>query len=112
VQSYKEDNERLMREKIQINARVLQSLNQLQRKMKKVSNSKQEEEGRFHERREDHGRIGYSGSSNRTHRHHSPPYSERNFYASRFHKQSRGVSCEEPEKEIGSGHFARRAKED
>jgi hypothetical protein len=29
VQSYKADNERLMREKIQINARVLQSLNQL-----------------------------------------------------------------------------------
>ena len=29
VQSYKEDNERLMREKSQINSRVLQSLNQL-----------------------------------------------------------------------------------
>jgi hypothetical protein len=29
VQSYKVDNERLMREKSQINARVLQSLNQL-----------------------------------------------------------------------------------
>jgi hypothetical protein len=82
VQSYKEDNERLMREKIQINARVLQSLNQLQRKTKKGSNSKQEEEGRFHERREDHGRVGYSRSANRTRRHHSPPYSERNFYAS------------------------------
>jgi hypothetical protein len=35
VQSYKEDNERLMREKSQINARVLQSLNQLQRQTKK-----------------------------------------------------------------------------
>jgi hypothetical protein len=29
VQSYKEDNERLMREQIQINYQVLQSLNQL-----------------------------------------------------------------------------------
>jgi hypothetical protein len=35
VQSYKADNERLMREKIQINSRVLQRLNQLQRQMKK-----------------------------------------------------------------------------
>jgi BioD-like phosphotransacetylase family protein len=43
VQSYKEDNERLMREKIQINARVLQSLNQFQRQTKKGSNSRQEE---------------------------------------------------------------------
>ena len=31
VHSYKEDNERLMREQSQINAQVLQSLNQLQR---------------------------------------------------------------------------------
>jgi hypothetical protein len=37
VQSYKEDNKRLMREKSQINARVLQSLNQLQRQTKKES---------------------------------------------------------------------------
>ena len=35
VQSYKEDNERLMREKSQINSQVLPSLNQLQREMKK-----------------------------------------------------------------------------
>jgi L-serine deaminase len=82
VQSYKEDNERLMREKSQINARVLQSLNQLQRKMKKGSNSRQEEEGRCHERRNAHGRAGYSRSASRAHGHHSPPYSERNFYAS------------------------------
>ena len=50
--------------------------------MKKGSNLKQEVEGRFHERREDHGRDGYSRSANRIHRHHSPPYSEGNFYAS------------------------------
>jgi hypothetical protein len=43
VQSYKADNERLMREKSQINAQVLKSLNQLQRKTKKGSNSRQEE---------------------------------------------------------------------
>ena len=35
VQIYKEDNERLMKEKSQINAQVLHSLNQLQRQMKK-----------------------------------------------------------------------------
>jgi FtsZ-binding cell division protein ZapB len=82
VQSYKADNERLMREKSQINARVLQSLNQLQRQMKKRSNSRQEEEVRCHEGRDDHGKDGYSRSANRAHGHHSPPYSERKFYAS------------------------------
>jgi hypothetical protein len=82
VHSYKEDNERLMREKSQINYQVLQSLNQLQRKMKKGSNSRQEEEGKCHERRDDRGRAGYSRSSNRTRGHHSPPYSKINLYAS------------------------------
>jgi hypothetical protein len=81
VQSYKVYNKRLMREKIQINARVFHNLNQLQRKTKKVSNSRQEEEGRFHERRDDGGRVGYSISARRAHGHHSPSYSERNFYA-------------------------------
>jgi FtsZ-binding cell division protein ZapB len=81
VQSYKEDNERLMREKIQINAQVLHILNQFQRKTKKGSNSRQEEEGRCHERRDYHGRVGYSRSASRARGHHSPPYSERNFYA-------------------------------
>ena len=49
--------------------------------MKKGSNSKQEEEGRFRERREDPGRLGYSRSTSIIHRHHSPPYSKRNSYA-------------------------------
>jgi hypothetical protein len=49
--------------------------------MKKGSNSRQEEEGRFHERRNDHGRDGYSRSARRAHGHHSPPYLERKFYA-------------------------------
>jgi hypothetical protein len=81
VQSYKENNERLMREKIQINARVLQILNQLHGQTKKGSNSRQEEEGRFHERRDYHGRVGYSRSARRAHGHHSPPYSKIIFYA-------------------------------
>jgi hypothetical protein len=59
---------------------VLQSLNQLQRQTK--NGSKQEEEGRYHERRDDHGRVGYSRSASRAHRHHSPPYSTRRSYAS------------------------------
>ena len=50
--------------------------------MKKGSNSKQEEEGRCHERRDDHERAGYSKSASRAHGHHSPPYSERKFYVS------------------------------
>jgi FtsZ-binding cell division protein ZapB len=81
VHSYKADNERLMREKSHINARVLQILNQLQRQTKKGSNSKQEEEGRCYEIRDDHGRASYSRSARRSHGHHSPPYSEINFYA-------------------------------
>jgi hypothetical protein len=70
-----------MREKSQINAQVLERLNQLQRQTKKGSNSRQEEEGRCHERRDDHVRVGYSRSASRAHGHNSPPYSKRNFYA-------------------------------
>jgi hypothetical protein len=51
--------------------------------MKKGSNSIQEEEGRCHERRNDHGRVGYYRIVSRAHGHHSPPYSERNFYTSK-----------------------------
>jgi hypothetical protein len=53
----------------------------LHRQTKKGSNSRQEEEGRCHERRDDHGRVGYSRSASRAHGHHSPPCSERKFYA-------------------------------
>ena len=49
--------------------------------MKKGPNSEQEEEGQFHERREDRGRDGYSRSAIKNHRHHSPLYSTRKFYA-------------------------------
>jgi hypothetical protein len=45
VQSYKEDNERLMKEQNQINAQVMQSLNQLHRQAKKGSSSRHEEGG-------------------------------------------------------------------
>jgi hypothetical protein len=63
-----------MREKSQINAQVLQRLNQLERKMKKGSNSRQEEEIRCHEIGYARGRVGYSRSASRAHGHHSPPY--------------------------------------
>jgi hypothetical protein len=52
----------------------------LQKQTKKVSNSRQEEEGRCHERKDDHGRVCYSRSASRAHGYHSPPYSERKFY--------------------------------
>jgi hypothetical protein len=71
-------NERMMRGKIQINSRVLQSLNQSQGQSKNVSNK--EEEGKIHERRDDRGRVGYSKSASRAHRHHSPPYSTIKFH--------------------------------
>ena len=40
VQSYKGDNEKMIREQNQINAQVMQSLNQLQRQTKNESNSR------------------------------------------------------------------------
>jgi hypothetical protein len=82
LHSYKADNERMMREKIQIKYRVLQRLNQLQRQMENESNLREEEEGRCHERRNDHGRVGYSRSASRAHGNNSPPYPEIRFYAS------------------------------
>jgi hypothetical protein len=59
----------------------MQILNQLQRKTKNESNSRHEEEGRYYERRYNYIRYGYSISDSITHRHHSPPYSTRKFYA-------------------------------
>ena len=38
----------------------------------------------YHERRDDRGRDGYSRSASRSHRHHSPPYLARKFYASEY----------------------------
>jgi hypothetical protein len=54
VKSYKENNERLMREQNQINAQVMQILNQLHRQVNKGLGSKHEEEGRHHERRDNY----------------------------------------------------------
>jgi FtsZ-binding cell division protein ZapB len=82
VHSYKEDNEKLMREQNQINSQVMKILNQLQRKTDNGSKSKHEEEGIYHERRDNDRRDGYSRSVGRTHRHHSPPYSTSKDYAS------------------------------
>ena len=60
----------------------MQSLNQLHRQAKNGSDSRHEEEGRTHERRDKYRRTSHSISSRGTHRHHSPPYSTRKFYAS------------------------------
>jgi hypothetical protein len=95
VQSYKEDNEKMMREQNQINAQVMQSLNQLHRQEKNGSDSRQEEEGKHHERRDNYKRVGHSRSASIIHRHHSPPYSARKFYASKdsIRIKSKSVSC-------------------
>jgi hypothetical protein len=84
VWSYKEDNERLIREENQINSQVMQILNYLQRQINNGSNSKPEEEGICHERIDDHKRVGYSRSARRNLRNHSPPYSTRKYYASEY----------------------------
>jgi hypothetical protein len=60
--------------------------------MKKGSNSIQEEGGKCHERRYSRGRAGYSRSDKKSRGHHSPPYSERNFYASKDPVSSPKVS--------------------
>jgi hypothetical protein len=81
VQSYKADNERLVREYTQINSQVMQILNQLHMQANNGSNSMHEEEGRYHERRGNYRRVGHSRSARRTHRHYSPPYSTMKFYS-------------------------------
>jgi hypothetical protein len=70
----------------------MQSLNQLQRQTKNGSNLKQEDEGRCHEIRDDRKRTGYSRSASRSHRHNSPPYSARKFYAFEYSLSSLEVS--------------------
>jgi hypothetical protein len=92
VQSYKVENERLIREQNQITTQVMQSLNQFHRETNNGSKLKHEEERRCHERRDDCRRVGYSTNSSITLRHHSPPYSTRKFYASEYSISSPEVS--------------------
>jgi hypothetical protein len=70
---------RAQEEHNQINAQMMQSLNQLQRQAKNGSGSRHEEEGRHHERRDNYRRPSHSRSASITHRHHSPPYSTGSF---------------------------------
>jgi uncharacterized membrane protein YgaE (UPF0421/DUF939 family) len=81
MQSYKIDNEKMMREQNQTNAQVMQILNQLHRQANNGSNSRQEERGRHYEKQDNYKRVGHSRSARRTHIHHSPPHSVRKFYA-------------------------------
>jgi hypothetical protein len=53
----------------------------LHKKTKRGSNSKKEEEGKYHERIDNHRKDGYSISDTRTQRNHSPPYLAGNYYA-------------------------------
>jgi hypothetical protein len=63
------------------------------RQAKNGSNSRQEEEGIYHEIRDNYKRVGYERSARKNHIHHSPPYSTRRFYASEDSIScSRGVS--------------------
>jgi hypothetical protein len=69
----------------------MQSLNQLQRKTRNGSNSRWEEEGRYHERGDNYIIVGYSRSANITHRHQSP-LSASKFYAFEYSISSPKVS--------------------
>jgi hypothetical protein len=82
----------MMREKNQINAQMMQSLNRLHRQAKNGLDSRQEEEGTHHERRDNYRRVGHSRSCNINHRHYSPPYSSRKFHASEYSISSPEVS--------------------
>jgi hypothetical protein len=84
-------NERIMRpheEKNQINSKMMQRINWLQRQEKNGSVSRQEEEGRHNERRDNYKRPIYSKSDIIIHGHQSPPYSPRKFYASKDSRSS------------------------
>jgi hypothetical protein len=67
VYNYKEENERMIREQNRLNSQLI--LNQLQRQINNVSNSRREEEGRYHERRDNYIRDGYSRSASISHSH-------------------------------------------
>jgi len=73
-----------MREKNEINSQLIQILNMLQRQTKNGSNSRWEEEGRYHERRDKYKRFGYLRNARITHRYHSPPYTTRKFFVSKY----------------------------
>jgi hypothetical protein len=81
VQSYKNDNERIIREKEEqnhINTHLLQSLKQLQKQVRVGASSRHEERGRSHARGENYKGSRHSRSISRTHKpHHSPIYSTR-----------------------------------
>ena len=81
VHSYKANNLRLMREQNQINAQVMQILNQLHRQGRNGLDLRHDEEERYHERRNNYRRAGHSISAIRNHRNRSPPYSTKKFYA-------------------------------
>jgi hypothetical protein len=85
LQSCRVDNERMLkaREKQnQLNTQLLQSLNNLQKKIKNGSGSRYEEGGRVHSR-ENHGRSRHSRSATKIQRHHySLAHSARKPYAS------------------------------
>jgi hypothetical protein len=84
VQSYREDNERLIRaqeEQNQINTQLLQSLNMLQRQInkyfgtKQAANARQVETSRSHDRRDD--QRGSRNSRSAIRHHHSLGHSTR-----------------------------------
>jgi hypothetical protein len=70
----------------------MQILNQLHRQTRNGSDSRQEEEGRYHERRDNYRRDRHSRSASRNHRQHSPPYSAGKLYASEDSLSSPEVS--------------------
>jgi hypothetical protein len=92
MHSYKEDNEKMVREQNQINVQVMKILNRLHRQEKNGSSSRQEEDGKHHERRDNYRRVGHSRSIGRTHEHHSHPYSTKKIYASKYSISSPEVS--------------------
>jgi hypothetical protein len=63
VQSYKVDNEKMMKEHNQTNTQMMQSINQLQRQARNGLGSRQGEEGRQYERRDNYRRDNQSEGS-------------------------------------------------
>jgi hypothetical protein len=112
VQSYREDNERMIRAQEE----MLQSLNMLQRQVnkyfgtKQAASARQVEASRSHDRRDDHGGSRRTRSVSR-HHHHSPGHSTRRAHAHSRSESIPCVPCQTSEEETWVRYFARRAQE-
>jgi hypothetical protein len=114
VKSYREYNERMMRDHQE---EILQSLNMMQKQVNKDSGTKQASSARQkqhpdHDRRDDHGGSRKSRSVSRHHHRHSPRHFTRRAHAHSRSESIPSVSLvKNQRRRPESRYFARRAQE-